>query len=244
MKISAKTDIVSTPNIFTLFHILSQFFSDSSQKRPKAGNGTPSARRIQTSHQTTRLISNSRTTNSTSTSSSSTTQVRPRSVSHDQYRITNNQNNYKTTVPDSSSTRRATTDNHKESHYNNQSKGINSSSSLKSTTTSNLPSSSSSNSPFASNVKYKHVAPPTQAVRGGVVGSSSSANANSNQSNSSGNNNNNSSSSERLKKSEKLVSRKNIFSDNFQQFVSRRNPSPRIAAEMAKMKIANSVNYR
>merc|ERR1712039_291298 len=98
--------------------------SDSSQKRPKAGNGTPSARRIQTSHQPTRIISNSRTTNSTSSSSS--TQVRPRSVSHDQYRITN-QNNYKTTVPDSSSTRRATTDNHKESHHNNQSKGINSS---------------------------------------------------------------------------------------------------------------------
>lgn len=144
--------------------------------------------------------------------------LRPRSVSHE-YRTSQT---YKT-VPD---VRRATADNHEQhqlqynqnNHQNHSSKGINSSS-IKST-----PSSSSS-SPFASTAKYKHVAPPTtgqhqQNNNNSVRGSSTNAN------------------SGQTGPTTTTAQQGSSSSQN------RRNPSPRIAAEMAKMKIANSVNYR
>lgn len=164
-----------------------------------------------------------RTTRVTPNSRNHQEDLRPRSVSHE-YRTSQT---YKT-VPD---VRRATADNHEQQHqqqYNqnnhhqsHSSKSINPSSSIKPT-----PSSSSS-SPFASTAKYKHVAPPTTTGQHQQINTNnsirgSSSNANSGQTG-------------------PTTPQLQQGSSNSK---SRRNPSPRIAAEMAKMKIANSVNYR
>lgn len=188
------------------------------QKRQRAGHGTPS-RKPNTSHQTVRPNSKQVYTPNS---------VRPRSVSHDQYRQTNN---YKT-VPEpsnsssSSSRRRATADNHHETPTNQTSKPNHSNTttaSLKSSQQQQQPPHHHHTSPFASSAKYKHVAPPTQM-----------ANIN----------NNNQNTTVRGSANSLPSSQTAQPPAGTQNSSSRRNPSPRIAAEMAKMKIANSVNYR
>jgi len=151
------------------------------------------------------------------------TRVIPNSRNQEDLRPRSVSHEYRTsqtykTVPD---VRRATADNHEQhqQQYNQNNHQNHSSKGINSSSIKSVPSSSSSSSPFASTAKYKHVAPPTTGQQQNIV-RGSSTNANSGQTGST------------------PTAQGSSSSQN------RRNPSPRIAAEMAKMKIANSVNYR